>query len=47
MGLRLTLARLQGLAVHCLFRHSLQRALLLLLLWLQLHYNFLLWLLLL
>jgi hypothetical protein len=41
----LTLARLQGLAVHRLFRHSLQRALLLL--WLQLHYNFLLWLLLL
>jgi hypothetical protein len=47
LGLRLGLARLEGLSVHDLLRHSLQRSLLLLLLLLKLHHHLLLLLLLL
>jgi hypothetical protein len=44
LGLRLGLARLEGLSVHNLLRHSLQRSLLLLLLLLllKLHHHLLL-----
>jgi hypothetical protein len=42
LGLRLGLARLEGLSVGDLLRHSLQRSLLLLLLLLKLHHHLLL-----